>query len=172
MASGSTVTNGSISNLKNVTGTAVNDGRTEKPDSSSSLANYTGTKPYADTMVFRSYTNPDGTNQSTKLKLQFNNKVNVGSIKITKDKVGNNVNLAGKYKFYVEFKNVGGSGLEGANSIVSNVIELGVGESKTITGIPVGTEYIIHEVDENSDYAVLKKVTTGGKDVTISQKYS
>lgn len=168
MASGSTVTNGSISNLKNVTGTAVNDGRTEKPDSSSSLANYTGTKPDADTMVFRSYTNPDGTNQSTKLKVQFNNKVNVGSIKITKDKVGN-VNLVGKYKFYVEFKNVGGSGLEGANSIVSNVIELGVGESKTITGIPVGTEYIIHEVDENSDYAVLKKVTTGGKDVTISQ---
>lgn len=169
MASGSTVTNGSISNLKNVTGTAVNDGRTEKPDSSSSLANYTGTKPDADTMVFRSYTNPDGTNQSTKLKVQFNNKVNVGSIKITKDKVGNNVNLVGKYKFYVEFKNVGGSGLEGANSIVSNVIELGVGESKTITGIPVGTEYIIHEVDENSDYAVLKKVTTGGNDVLISQ---
>ena len=168
MASGSTVTNGSISNLKNVTGTAVNDGRTEKPDSSSSLANYTGTKPDADTMVFRSYTNPDGTNQSTKLKVQFNNKVNVGSIKITKDKVGN-VNLVGKYKFYVEFKNVGGSGLEGANSIVSDVIELGVGESKTITGIPVGTEYIIHEVDENSDYAVLKKVTTGGNDVPISQ---
>lgn len=168
MASGSTVTNGSISNLKNVTGTAVNDGRTEKPDSSSLLANYTGTKPDADTMVFRSYTNPDGTNQSTKLKVQFNNKVNVGSIKITKDKVGN-VNLVGKYKFYVEFKNVGGSGLEGANSIVSNVIELGVGESKTITGIPVGTEYIIHEVDENDDGAVLKKVTTGGKDVTISQ---
>lgn len=168
MASGSTVTNGSISNLKNVTGTAVNDGRTEKPDSSSSLANYTGTKPDADTMVFRSYTNPDGTNQSTKLKVQFNNKVNVGSIRITKDKVGN-VNLVGKYKFYVEFKNVGGSGLEGANSIVSNVIELGVGESKTITGIPVGTEYIIHEVDENSDYAVLKKVTTGGNDVLISQ---
>lgn len=169
MASGSTVTNGSISNLKNVTGTAVNDGRTEKPDNSSPLANYTGIKPDADTMVFRSYTNPDGTNQSTKLKVQFNNKVNVGSIKITKDKVGNNVNLTGKYKFYVEFKNVGGSGLEGANSIVSDVIELGVGESKTITGIPVGTEYIIHEVDDNSDYATLKKVTTGGKDVLISQ---
>lgn len=169
MASGSTVTNGSISNLKNVTGTAVNDGRTEKPDGNSELANYTGTKPDADTMVFRSYTNPDGTNQSTKLKVQFNNKVNVGSIKITKDKVGNNVNLTGKYKFYVEFKNVGGSGLEGANSIVSDVIELGVGESKTITGIPVGTEYIIHEVDDNSDYATLKKVTTGGNDVLISQ---
>lgn len=169
MATGNTVTNSSISNLKNVTGTAVNDGRTEKPDSHSTLANYTGTKPDADTMVFRSYTNPDGTNQSTKLKVQFNNKVNVGSIKITKDKVGNNVNLTGKYKFYVEFKNVGGSGLEGANSIVSDVIELGVGESKTITGIPVGTEYIIHEVDDNSDYATLKKVTTGGNDVLISQ---
>lgn len=169
MATGNTVTNSSISNLKNVTGTAVNDGRTEKPDSNSELANYTGTKPDADTMVFRSYTNPDGTNQSTKLKVQFNNKVNVGSIKITKDKVGNNVNLTGKYKFYVEFKNVGGSGLEGANSIVSDVIELGVGESKTITGIPVGTEYIIHEVDDNSDYATLKKVTTGGNDVLISQ---
>lgn len=169
MATGNTVTNSSISNLKNVTGTAVNDGRTEKPDGNSELANYTGTKPDADTMVFRSYTNPDGTNQSTKLKVQFNNKVNVGSIKITKDKVGNNVNLSGKYRFYVEFKNVGGSGLEGANSIVSNVIELGVGESKTITGIPVGTEYIIHEVDDNSDYATLKKVTTGGNDVLISQ---
>lgn len=169
MAIGNTVTNSSISNLKNVTGTAVNDGRTEKKDGNSALANYTGTKPDADTMVFRSYTNPDGTNQSTKLKVQFNNKVNVGSIKITKDKVGNNVNLTGKYKFYVEFKNVGGSGLEGANSIVSDVIELVVGESKTITGIPVGTEYIIHEVDDNSDYATLKKVTTGGNDVLISQ---
>lgn len=169
MATGNTVTNSSISNLKNVTGTAVNDGRTEEPDSQSGLANYTGTKPDADTLVFRSYTKPDGTNQSTKLKVQFNNKVNVGSIKITKAKVGNNVNLTGKYSFYVEFKNVGGSGLEGANSIVSNVIELGVGESKTITGIPVGTEYIIHEVDENSDGAVLKTVTTGGNDVLISQ---
>lgn len=170
MADGSTVTNNSsISNLKNVNATAVNDGRTEKPDNDSVAANYTGTKPDADTMVFRSYTKPDGANQSTKLKVQFNNKVNVGSIKITKDKVGNNVNLTGKYSFYVEFKNVGGSGLEGANSIVSDVIELGVGESKTITGIPVGTEYIIHEVDDNSDYATLKKVTTGGNDVLISQ---
>lgn len=169
MADGSTVTNNSsISNLKNVTGTAVNDGRTEKTDDNSALANYTGTKPNADTMVFRSYTNPDGTNQSTKLKVQFNNKIKVGSLTITKAQMGN-TNLTGKYKFYVEFKNVGGSGLEGANSIVSNVIELGVGESKTITGIPVGTEYIIHEVDENDDGAVLKKVTTGGKDVTISQ---
>lgn len=168
MATGDTVTNSSISNLKNVTGTAVNDGRTEKPDSHSELANYTGTKPDADTMVFRSYTKPDGANQSTKLKVQFNNKVNVGSLTITKAQMGN-TNLTGKYSFYVEFKNVGGSGLEGANSIVSNVIELGVGESKTITGIPVGTEYIIHEVDENSDGAVLKTVTTGSTNVAISQ---
>lgn len=169
MADGSTVTNNSsISNLKNVNATAVNDGRTEKPDGNSELANYTGTKPDADTMVFRSYTKPDGINQSTKLKVQFNNKVNVGSLTITKAQMGN-TNLTGKYSFYVEFKNVGGSGLEGANSIVSNVIELGVGESKTITGIPVGTEYIIHEVDENSDGAVLKTVTSDGKEITISQ---
>lgn len=168
MADGNTVTNSSISNLKNVNATAVNDGRTEKTDDNSALANYTGTKPNADTMVFRSYTNPDGTNQSTKLKVQFNNKIKVGSLTITKAQMGN-TNLTGKYKFYVEFKNVGGSGLEGANSIVSDLIELKVGESKTITGIPVGTEYIIHEVDENSDGAVLKKVTTGSTNVAISQ---
>lgn len=169
MADGSTVTNNSsISNLKNVNATAVNDGRTEKKDDNSALANYTGTKPDADTLVFRSYTKPDGTNQSTKLKVQFNNKIKVGSLTITKAQMGN-TNLTGKYKFYVEFKNVGGSGLEGANSIVSDLIELKVGESKTITGIPVGTEYIIHEVDENSDGAVLKKVTTGSTNVAISQ---
>lgn len=168
MAGGNTVTNNSISSLKNVSGTAVNDGRTEKVDSNSALANYTGTKPNADTMVFRSYSNPDGTNQSTKIKIQFNNKIKVGSLRITKAQMGN-TNLTEKYRFYVEFKNVGGSGLEGANSIVSDLIELKVGESKTITGIPVGTEYTIHEVDENSEGAVLKKVTTGSTDVAISQ---
>ena len=167
MSTGSTITNGSISNLKDISGTQVEDGRTENTGSDSTAANYDGTKPTGNTLVFRSYANPDE-NNNTKLKVQFNNKVNVGSIKITKAKIGN-TKLTEKYRFYVEFKNVGGSGLEGANSIVSNVIELGVGESKTITGIPVGTEYIIHEVDENSEGAVLKTVTSDGKDITISQ---
>ena len=167
MSTGDKVTNGNISNLKDVSSTQVEDGRIEKTDSDSTAANYDGTKPTGNTLVFRSYANPDD-NTNTKLKVQFNNKVNVGKLTITKAQTGN-VNLTGKYSFYVEFKNVGGSGLEGANSIVSDVIELGVGESKTITGIPVGTEYIIHEVDNNSEGAVLKTVTSDGKDITISQ---
>lgn len=167
MSTGDKVTNGNINNLKDVSSTQVEDGRIEKTDSDSTAANYDGTKPTGNTLVFRSYANPDD-NTNTKLKVQFNNKVNVGKLTITKAQTGN-VNLTGKYSFYVEFKNVGGSGLEGANSIVSDVIELGVGESKTITGIPVGTEYIIHEVDDNSEGAVLKTVTSDGKDVTISQ---
>lgn len=167
MSNGSTVKNGSITSLKDVSSTRVEDGRTENTDSDSTAANYNGTKPSGNTFVFRSYANPDD-NDNTKLKVKFNNKVNVGSIKITKAQTGN-TSLTGKYKFYVEFKNVGGSGLEGANSIVSDVIELGVGESKTIKGIPVGTEYTIHEVDANADNAVLKTVTSNGNNVTISQ---
>ena len=46
------------------TGSSPNDGRTEKNESrmmSRTGNNYTGTKPSADTIVFRSYKDPDET---------------------------------------------------------------------------------------------------------------
>lgn len=170
MTAGETVTNGNVTSLKGISGYGVDDDRTEEYVSGNSAnTGYTSSqKPDADTIVFRSYSNPDSTTASTKLKVVYTNTVNTGSLTITKAKASGSADLNGEFTFYIEFYNVGGVALE-ENKQVVGPIELGVNGTYTFTGIPVGTEYTIHEVDDNSDNAVLKKVTTGGDDVLIKQ---
>ena len=55
-----------------------------------------------DTIVFRSYSNPDDKNNATKLKAVFVNKVKVGSLKIQKEKAKGSDDLEGTYTFKIK----------------------------------------------------------------------
>lgn len=144
------------------------DGRTENKGTGEEQPEenkYDGKKPSAtdrdaNTIVFRSYKNPDETSSTlTKLKVKYVNKVKTGGLKIQK-KAADDETLTGTYKFKVTFDNVGGEGLEDGDII--KYVEIKMGENAdntgTITGIPVGTRYTIEEV-ENNDGARLQSVT-------------
>lgn len=108
-------------------------------------------KPGTNTIVFRSYKDPDETSSTlTKLKVKYVNTVKTGGLKIKKQ-AAEGENLTGTYKFKVTFNNVGGEGLETTEPI-EKYVEIKMGENGdhtgTITGIPVGTRYTIEEVGE------------------------
>ena len=138
------------------------DGRTEKiTDVEKAGNNYTGTKPKGDTIVFRSYKDPDETSSTlTKLKVKYVNTVKTGGLKIQKEAAaGEKENIKGIYTFKVTFSNVGGEGLEEKSIEIPVTIDMGKGETTgTITGIPVGTRYTIEEVG-STDGAKLQSVT-------------
>ena len=141
-------------------GSSPNDGRTEKirPNDDQTGNNYTGTKPKGDTIVFRSYKDPDENSSTlTKLKVKYVNTVKTGGLKIQK-KAAEGETLTGTYTFKVTFNDVGGEGLEEKPIERTVTIDMGKGESTgTITGIPVGTRYTIEEV--KTDDSRLQSVT-------------
>lgn len=137
------------------------DGRTEVYDESVKNDGYKVSKKpeEANTIVFRSYKDPDETSSTlTKLKVKYVNTVKTGGLKIQK-KAAEGETLTGTYTFKVTFNDVGGEGLEEKPIERTVTIDMGKGESTgTITGIPVGTRYIIEEVGSN-DGAKLQSVT-------------
>lgn len=139
------------------------DGRTEKKgaDNEQEGNKYDEKKPSADTIVFRSYKDPDETSSTlTKLKVKYVNTVKTGGLKIQKEAAaGEKENIKGIYTFKVTFSNVGGEGLEEKSIEIPVTIDMGKGETTgTITGIPVGTRYTIEEVG-STDGAKLQSVT-------------
>lgn len=147
-------------------GSSPNDGRTEKirPNDDQTGNNYTGTKPKGDTIVFRSYKDPDENSFTlTKLKVKYVNTVKTGGLKIQKKAAdGEKDTIKGTYTFKVTFNDVGGEGLE--KEPIIKYVEINMSDENnsehtgTITGIPVGTRYIIEEVGSN-DGAKLQSVT-------------
>lgn len=153
-----------IPSLDGQTGSSPNDGRTEKKgaDKEQEGNKYNENKPSADTIVFRSYKDPDETKSTlTKLKVKYVNTVKTGGLKIQKQAAaGEEKNITGTYKFKVTFSDVGGEGLE--EKPIEKIVTINMSEAgdhtKTITGIPVGTRYTIEEV-KTSDDSRLQSVT-------------
>lgn len=120
-------------------------------------------KPGTNTIVFRSYKDPDETSSTlTKLKVKYVNTVKTGGLKIQKKAAAGEVdNIKGTYKFKVTFNDVGGEGLEKKDIIKYVEINMSDGNNPehtgTITGIPVGTRYTIEEV--KTDDSRLQRVT-------------
>lgn len=149
-------------------GSGPDDGRTEKITSEAEQVsggvqnNYDKKKPTtANTIVFRSYKNPDETKSTlTKLKVKYVNTVKTGGLTIQKEAAAGEVNnIKGIYTFKVTFSNVGGESLEEKSIEIPVTIDMGKGETTgTITGIPVGTRYTIEEVG-STDGAKLQSVT-------------
>ena len=131
-------------------GSSPNDGRTEKTGAEEQNK-YDGNKPSADTIVFRSYKDPDENSSTlTKLKVKYVNTVKTGGLKIQKKAAeGEEGTINGTYTFKVTFNDVGGEGLEKKDIIKYVEINMSDGNNPehtvTITGIPVGTRYTIEE---------------------------
>ena len=146
-------------------GSSPNDGRTEKirPNDDQTGNSYTGNKPSADTIVFRSYKDPDENSSTlTKLKVKYVNTVKTGGLKIQKKAAeGEKGTINGTYTFKVTFNDVGGEGLEKKDII--KYVEINMSDENnsehtgTIAGIPVGTRYTIEEV--KTDDSRLQSVT-------------
>lgn len=153
-----------IPSLDGQKGRGPNDGRTENKgtDDEQKGNNYTGTKPDTNTIVFRSYNDPDEKSSTlTKLKVEYVNTVKTGGLKIQKKAAAGEENtIKGTYTFKVTFNDVGGEGLE--EKPIEKIVTINMSEAgdhtKTITGIPVGTRYTIEEV-ETSDGSTLQSVT-------------
>lgn len=147
-------------------GSSPNDGRTEKirPNDDQTGNSYTGNKPSADTIVFRSYKDPDENSSTlTKLKVKYVNTVKTGGLKIQKKAAeGEEGTINGTYTFKVTFNDVGGEGLEKKDII--KYVEINMSDENnsehtgTITGIPVGTRYTIEE-ETPEDKSRLQSVT-------------
>lgn len=121
---------------------------------------YTATtqKP-ENSIVFRSYSDPDGTNQFTKLKVKFINKVRTGSLRITKKVPDDEQATLGNetYTFTVQYTNIGGLG---GDEKVTEEVKVKVGEPFTLDRIPIGTEVTITE--ETPDNQYIKSITVDG----------
>lgn len=152
------------------------DGRTEVYNPTQDIANEGYTKNQkpenANTIVFRSYKNPDEENTSslTKLKVQFVNKVKTGKLVIKKAAASDEVNLIkGKYTFNVTFTNVGDESLEQKPIEKQVTIDMGTTDHCEISGIPIGTRFRIEEVTPTDDGSHLQGVSVigGGADTQV-----
>lgn len=156
MSGGDSVTLPStIPSLDGQTGSGPNDGRTEKREAEEQNK-YDGNKPSANTIVFRSYNDPDENSSTlTKLKVEYVNTVKTGGLTIKKQ-AAEGKKLTGTYTFKVTFNDVGGAGLE--EKPIEKTVTINGENTGTITGIPVGTRYTIQEIG-STDGAKLQSVT-------------
>lgn len=152
-------------------GTTPDDGRKEvyiedtKDGQQINNDGYTAETPKPnDSIVFRSYSNPAGTDQFTKLKVKFINKVKTGSLSITKQVPKDEYEkLKGEtYTFTVEYSNIGGMQLEGGKK-VTETVEVRVDKPVTLDKIPIGTEVTITEKTPKNQY--IKNITVNEKSV-------
>lgn len=141
--------------------TKPEDNRTETADTTSTGSSYNGSKPKGtNTLVFRSYAAPE--EEFPELKVKFINTVKVGTLVIKKEQPNDETTaLTGSYTFTVTFSNVGGIGLGSADG-EKMTKDLAVGESWTITGIPVGTRFRVVETPPTD--GSLKSVTCDATD--------
>lgn len=125
------------------------------------------------TIVFRSYSDPDNSTIATKLKVKYTNKVKTGTITIQKKKADVSDDLNGEYTFNVKFFNVAGMNLEGTKTIETtcSIKKNANGEFEPIVikGIPAGTQYTISEISAD-DGAVLESVDTSSGD-SLGERY-
>ena len=171
MGKGDTVVNKNpIPSVQNVKSNTIRDGRKEeyKHDLNGNeifnkgytttgyAKNQDGNTENENTIVFRSYAEPDNQTTMTKLKATFVNKVKTGKIEIRKEAAKGSGELNGTYTFRVEFSNVAGLSLE-PQKIVKDYDNIKAGGSVTIDGIPAGTDYRISEIN-SSDGSTLESV--------------
>ena len=150
-------------------GTTPDDGRMEKYQTGTkdgkTIENtgYIETqKPKENSIVFRSYSDPDGTDQFTKLKVKFINKVKTGSLSITKQVPKDEYEKLKDetYTFTVQYTNIGGLG---GNEVVTETVPVKVDETVPLDGIPIGTKVTITEETPKNQY--IKSITVNGKSV-------
>ena len=110
----------------------------------------------------------DSSDNVVKVKAEYTNKVKVGSVAFTKNIEGNNPDTNEFFTFKIEMRNIFGgtsdsewkvyegldftvSGIDGVKKLGGDgTVQLKHGETLTIDGVPVGTEYRITEIESTS----------------------
>lgn len=113
----------------------------------------------------------DGSDNAVKINAEYTNKVRVGSVAFTKNIQGDNPDTSKYFTFKIQMRNIFGdtsdsewkvyegldftvSGIDGVKKLGSEgTVDLKHGETLTIDGVPIGTEYRITEI-ESGDYSV------------------
>lgn len=171
--------NNDVKTLQNVSGNAPNDGRTERVadtdlDGNDTLNKYTEDKKPNNALVFRSYSSEADSNELTKLKVVFNNKVKTGKLIIRKLPAdGEDEQLVGKtFTFTVQFVDVGGQSL--GDPILPITRECMVQQHDdgcygqiVIDKIPVGTRFIVSE-NKQTGTSLESVYIEGGKDGAVT----
>lgn len=165
-----------LSSLKDQSGVAANDGRTEKfPENAEDMNgtpithNLKITERPENAILFRNYIDTDSETIEMDLRVKYTNSFKTGAIAITKAQADGSAALDPNtsYSFTVTFDNVAGLKLEDtlntsyqvtADNKIQQTFTLKVGDTKTFTGIPAGTEYTISEAAP-TDGSTLKSVT-------------
>lgn len=113
----------------------------------------------------------DGSDNAVKINAEYTNKVRVGSVAFKKNIEGDTPDTSKYFTFKIEMRNIFGgtsdsewkvydglnvtvSGIQGVKKLGGDgTVQLKHGETLTIDGVPVGTEYRITEI-ESGDYSV------------------
>lgn len=172
----------SVTTLKDVPGTAPNDGRTElvingNDKNGNPIKNAydsTAKKPADDTLVFRSYSGTADKDELTKLKVVFTNKVKTGKLIIRKEPAPDETLDGQTFTFTVKFSDVGGQGL--GNEIEPQTYTCKVKQhgkeyygEVVIDKIPVGTRFVVSE-NETADTSLQSvSITGGGTDCAVTE---
>ena len=171
------VDTGDVNTLQNVSGTAPNDGRTEKVvdvklDGHNTKNEYIEANKPSNALVFRSYSSSADGNELTKLKVVFNNKVKTGKLIIRKVPAEDETLEGQEFTFTVRFGDVGGQSLGDTieqQTYTCTVKQHGdeyYGEI-VIDKIPVGTRFVVSE-NEKPGTSLKSVHIDGGKDCAVA----
>lgn len=171
------VDTGDVNTLQNVSGTAPNDGRTEKVvdvklDGHNTKNEYIEANKPSNALVFRSYSSSADGNELTKLKVVFNNKVKTGKLIIRKVPAKDETLENQEFTFTVQFVDVGGQSLGDTieqQTYTCTVKQHGdeyYGEI-VIDKIPVGTRFVVSE-NEKPGTSLKSVHIDGGKDCAVA----
>lgn len=132
-----------------------------------------------------SYNFGDSSDNAVKVKAEFTNKVKVGSVAFKKNIEGTNPDTSKYFTFKIEMRNIFGgtsdsewkvyegldftvSGIDGTKKLGGDgTVQLKHGETLTIDGVPVGTEYRITEIESTSGTYSVSSVVC---DSTVANK--
>lgn len=132
-----------------------------------------------------SYNFGDSSDNAVKVKAEFTNKVKVGSVAFKKNIEGTNPDTSKYFTFKIEMRNIFGgtsdsewkvyegldftvSGIDGVKKLGGDgTVQLKHGETLTIDGVPVGTEYRITEIESTSGTYSVSSVVC---DSTVANK--
>lgn len=130
-----------------------------------------------------SYNFGDSSDNAVKVKAEYTNKVRVGSVAFTKNIQGDTSDTSQYFTFKIQMRNIFGDTsdtewkvYDGLNVTVNGVtkplgnegtVELKHGETLTIAGVPVGTEYRITEIESTSGTYSVSSVVC---DSTVANK--
>lgn len=132
-----------------------------------------------------SYNFGDSSDNAVKVKAEFTNKVNVGSVAFKKNIEGGTPDTSKYFTFKIQMRNIFGgtsdsewkvyegldftvSGIDGVKKLGGDgTVQLKHGETLTIDGVPVGTEYRITEIESTSGTYSVSSVVC---DSTVANK--